>query len=158
MDAQTYIQNLEKNIMLGAGRWVADFRESFRNFPLGSLTFDLFIRGSTRPKGFLLSRLFAYFAMPDYRVAFYAKHTPDDGFNLSSLCKAIRKHSEKRNIKWSWLTLFRSSPFPESLIKRVEGFKEENIGIALVNTEEQEIDTSPSILGRKVVPLVRAFR
>lgn len=158
MDAQTYILKLEKNIMLGAGRWIADFRESFRDFPLENLSFDLFIRGSTRPKGFLLSRLFAYFTLPDYRVAFYAKHTPDDGFDLSTLCRVIRRHSEERNIKWSWLTLFRSSSFPANIVVKVNDFKEENIGIALVDTQQQDIETSPNILGRKVIPLLRAFR
>lgn len=158
MEVEEYLLRLEKNLILGAGRWVADFRESFRKFSVGGCTFDLYIRGSVRPKGFLISRLLAYFTLPDYKVAFYACHLPEDGFSLSRLCSAVERHSAQKNIKWNWLALFRSKDFPKSVVKRVNSFKRENIGIALINTEEQDIETSPNFLGQKAVAMVRVFR
>lgn len=144
--------------MLGRGRWVADFKEAFRDFPGGGITFDLCVRGGTRPKGFLLSRLFAYFSMPNYKVALFAKHVPDDGFRLEDLVKAVADRAAEANIRWPWLVLIRAGDFPGRITKAVTGFERSEPGILLVNLKDEDIDTSPNALGRKAVSLLRVFR
>ncbi len=158
MEIDSFLLKVEKNLMLGAGRWVAEFNESFREFAAGKHSFDLYVRGSVRTKGLLLSRLFAYFSLPDYNVAFYAKHVPEDDFNLGELCKAVEDRAAKGNVKWTWLVLLRSGSFPRQLVEKVDSFNKPELGITLVNVAEQDIDTSSNILGRKALSLVRVFK
>jgi hypothetical protein len=157
-----YLLKLERNLMLGAGRWVAEFNEAFRDFPVGDHTFDLYVRGGTRPKGFLLSRLFAYFSLPSYNVALFAKHVPEDvledEFCLKDLTKALMNRATEKNIKWTWLVLIRTESFSDQLVKTVDGFEEPELGISLVNLAERDVDTSPNALGRKALSLVRIFK
>jgi hypothetical protein len=158
VEVDDYLLKVERNLMFGAGRWVAEFNEAFRNFPVGSQTFDLFVRGGTRPKGFLLSRLFAYFSLPSYNVALFAKYVPEDGFNLKALLDGVMNRAAERNTRWSWLVLIRSGGFPREVVKAVDGFDKPELGITLVNLADQDFDTSPNILGRKALSLVRIFK
>ncbi len=158
MEIDDYLLKVERNLILGSGRWVAEFNESFRNFPVGQQSFDLYVRGGTRPKGLLLSRLFAYFSLPSYNVAFFVKHVPKDDFSLGELRKAVEGRASKHNIRWNWLVLARSGGFPEKLVKRVDGFDKQELAITLVNIKDQDIDTSSNVLGRKALSLVRAFK
>lgn len=158
MEIDDYLLKVERNLMLGAGRWVAEFNESFRNFPVGKQTFDLYVRGGTRPKGLLLSRLFAYFSLPNYNVAFFVKHVPDDGFSLGELRKAVEDRAAKHNVRWNWLVLLRGGGFPDKLVRRVDRFDKPELAISLVNIESRDIDTSSNVLGRKALSLLRAFK
>jgi hypothetical protein len=158
LNVEEYLQKLEMNLILGAGRWVAEFNESFRNFPVGKHSFDLYVRGGTRPKGLLLSRLFAYFSLPNYNVAFFVKHVPKDDFNLGELRKAVEDRASKYNVRWNWLVLVREGCFPEKMVKRVDSFDKPELAISLVNIEDQDIDTSSNVLGRKALSLLRAFK
>jgi hypothetical protein len=158
VEIDEYLLKVERNLMLGAGRWVAEFNESFRNFLIGQQSFDLYVRGGTRPKGLLLSRLFAYFSLPNYNVAFFAKHVPKDDFNLGELRKAVEDRASKHNVRWNWLVLVRDGAFPEKLVKQVDSFDKPELAIVLVNTESQDVDASSNILGRKALSLVRAFK
>ena len=158
MEISDYLRKIEHNLMLGAGRWIAEFNESFRDFPVGRHSFDLYARGGTRPKGLLLSRLFAYFSLPNYNVAFYVKHVSEDNFSLGELRKAVEDRAAKLNVKWTWLVLVRDGKFPEKLVKQVDSFSKPELAVTLVNLDEQDIDTSSNMLGRKALSLVRAFK
>jgi hypothetical protein len=157
LEVQEYILKLEKNLMLGAGRWLAEFNESFRAFPLNGHNFDLYVRGSTRTKGLLLSRLFAYFALPNYIVGVYLRHTPGDDFVLDDILETINSHAREHDGKWPWLVLVRNGPFTEELVGKVDAFEKSEPGICLVNLEERDIDTSSNLLGRKALSLLRVF-
>ena len=158
MDIDDYLLKVERNLMLGAGRWVAEFNEAFRDFPVGNHTFDLYVRGGTRPKGFLLSRLFAYFSLPSYNVGFFVKHVPEDGFNMKDLRKAVTDRAAEKNVRWTWLVLIRLGSFTDRLVETVDGFDRPELGISLVNLTEHDVDTSSNILGRKALSLVRIFK
>jgi hypothetical protein len=158
VEIDAYLLKLEQNLMLGRGRWVAEFNESFRNFPVGGHTFDLYVRGGTRPRGLLLSRLFAYFSLPSYNVAFFARHVPEHDVNLGDLCKAVEDRAAQNNVRWTWLALIRSASFPEELVEKVDGFGKPELAISLVNLADRDIDTSPNVLGRKALSLLRIFK
>jgi len=155
---EDYLLRVERNLFLGAGRWLADFSESFRGFASGGETFDLFVRGWTRPKGFLLSRLFAYFSMPNYKVGLYAKHVPHDDFSLETLKKAVMARAAERNTRWTWLVLIRAGGFPDEMVDTVDGFDRPELGISLVNISDEDVDTSSNLLGRKAVSLLASFK
>jgi hypothetical protein len=158
VEIDTYMLKVERNLMMGAGRWVAEFNEAFRDFPVAGQVFDLYVRGGTRPRGLLLSRLLAYFSLPSYNVALFAKHVPAEDIDLAGLCKAVEDRAAKLNVKWTWLVLFRTDKFPEDLIKKVNGFDKPELGISLVNLTEQDVDTSSNLLGRQALSLVRIFK
>jgi hypothetical protein len=158
VEVEDYLLELEQNLMLGRGRWVADFNEAFRDLPLGEHTFDLFVRGGTRPKGFLLSRLFAYFSMPSYNVALFVKHVPEDDFSLEALKKAVTDLAAEKNIRWTWLVLVRAGCFTGKLAERIDRFDAPELGISLVNLADRDIDTSANLLGRKALSLIRTFK
>ena len=153
-----YLIKLEKNLMLGSGRWVAEFNEAFRDFTVGRQVFDLYVRGGTRTKGLLLSRLFAYFSLPDYNVAVFVKHVPKDDFSFGELRKAVEDRAAKHNVKWTWLAMVRDGGFPDKLVKRVREFSKPQLAVSLVNTGEKDIETSDNMLGRKAMSLLRAFK
>jgi hypothetical protein len=153
-----YLLKVERNLMLGGGRWVADFNEAFRNFPLGDHVFDLLVRGGTRPKGFLLSRLFAYFSLPSYKVAVFVKHVPEDEFDLEDLIRAVTKRATEKNTKWTWLVLLRRGGFTDKAVERVSGFDRPELGISLVNLAAEDVETTPNLLGRKAPSLFGIFR
>jgi hypothetical protein len=154
VEIEDYLSKVERTLILGAGRWVAGFNESFRNFCVGKHTFDLFVRGSLRTKGLFLSRFLAWFSLPDYNVAFYVKHVPDDNFNFESLKKAVEERSEKNNVKWTWLVLVRAGAFPEQLAKQVDAFEKPALGVTLVNIADGDVDTSSNQLGRRAQSLL----
>lgn len=155
MEIEEYLNSLENNLMFGAGRWVADFSESFRNFKAGEHKFDLYMRGGVRPKGIFLSRLFAALTLPNYGVAFYALHVPEDGFDFDKILKTVEERSKNTGAQWTWLLLFRNGGFPERLVKRVEEFNEQWIGIALGDVSGGDFNASSNLLGRKALSLVR---
>ncbi len=68
MELDDYLLKLEKNLLFGSARWVADFTESFRRYPLEGVTFDMVVTGKMRAKGFLLSRLVSFLLMPKLRM------------------------------------------------------------------------------------------
>jgi hypothetical protein len=158
VDVDHYLSELEQNLMLGRGRWVAEFREAFRDFPVGGHTFDLFVRGGTRTRGFLLSRLFAYFSMPDYKVGFFVKHVPEDSLRLRDMIEAVTDRAGQKNIRWAWLVLVRVGSFADEVVESVDGYSRPELGISLVNLAEEDVDTSSNALGRKALSLLRIFK
>jgi hypothetical protein len=158
VEVDDYLSKVERDLMLGAGRWVAEFNEAFRDFPLANRTFDLLVRGGTRPRGFLLSRLFAYFSLPSYNVALFAKHVPKDDLSLEDLRRSVTAWAEERNTRWTWLVLIRAGSFTDDTVEAVDGFDQAGLGISLVNLADGDIDTSSNLLGRKALSLLRVFK
>ena len=158
MEIEEYLNSLENNLMFGAGRWVADFSESFRNFKIGGRTFDLYMRGGVRPKGVFLSRIFAAFTLPNYEVAFYAMRVPEDGFDLDEILKTVAERSKTAGAEWTWLLLLRNGAFPEKIAKRVENFGEPRIGLALGDIAAGDFNASSNVLGRKALSLIRVAK
>ncbi|HID93902.1 MAG TPA: hypothetical protein EYP60_07385 [bacterium (Candidatus Stahlbacteria)] len=153
-----YLLRLEENLMLGSGRWIADFTESFRNHRINDAKFDMFIIGNTRPKGFLLSKLFGYFAMPNYRVACFVYCQQIDTKGLTSLIKLISSYMEENNFAWSWLVISKEGHFNSKIKDSIKKVDVEKIGIALVDLYNREIECSPSYLGKRMKAHVKCFK
>ncbi len=159
IELKDFLDRLENQLIKGRGKWVAEFNESFINYPLGNFIFPLFIRGQTRSKGFLLSRIFAYLTMPNYLVSCFVYPLEIDSHlkkeKLKILLKEISKMMKKNNIKWSWLVIPKESEFNERLIKWVEKNDLRNIGIALINLKSKDIVTNSSIMGKKIKTILK---
>jgi len=138
--------------MSGRGRWIADFNESFRNFKISEVEFDAFVRGNTRMKGFVLSRLFSFLLNPNYSVGcFFFSIDSVKSFDKKHLIKLITtvKSGMKENeMKWAWLFLFGTENV-EKIQKYVEGVDDKTVGIALLDINSKNIVRSNSYLGRQ---------
>lgn len=155
---QDAITTLEKEMMLKKGRWVADFNESFRNYHINDVRFDLFISGNTRMKGFLLSRLFSFLVNPNYEVGFFAISVdPTNEPNPRRIRKwilAVKACMEKSGMKWAWLTLV-GGPVHDSTKKYLEQATDPDVGVAYVDTESRQIICADTYLGRQLKKYVK---
>lgn len=149
---EEHIAKLEKSLISGRGRWIADFNESHKNFKLNDIEFDVLIEGNTRMKGFLLSRLFSFLLNPNYSVSCFVLSTKsvrklDQSF-LKKVLAAIRSYMKKKEIKWSWLFIF-STEKTQPLKSIVEKIDDQTIGVVLIDVNSKEMFHSNSYLGKQ---------
>lgn len=157
MELDQYLLNLEKNLLFGSARWVADFTESFRHYSLGGMTFDMVVTGKMRAKGFLLSRLVSYLLMPNYYAACLVYAGELDGRRLRQLSQVALDYAEREELRWVWLVL----PQPNVTRKMRELVtsqgEPDNLGLALVDLEAEEVTTNGSYMGNRLARHVRCF-
>mgnify|MGYP001070807892 CR=1 FL=1 len=159
MELDRYLTNLEKELMLGKGRWVADFNESFRHYPIADVTFDMVVTGKMRSKGFLLSRLVNFLLMPNYFAACLVYGSELDSARARKLLKIASDYAEREELRWVWLVLAQSGDFPRKIRSLLDSLAHsQNLGVALVNLEAEEVTCSESYLGRKMRGYVGCFR
>lgn len=140
--------------MTGKARWVADFTESFRNRRVGDTVFDMLVTGKTRPSGLLLSRIFAFFFTPNYKVACLVRSVTDglslDRLRLAEILRATEKFMKRNEIDWSWVVIAKEGAFPETLKNFVQTYRTREVGVALVDVSSGDMTTSDSFIGRNL--------
>lgn len=145
-------------MMKGGGRYVADFNESFRSYRVGDVTFDLFISGNTRVKGFILSRVFSFFLNPNYDVGFFAISTgPGNEPNPRRLRKwilAVKSHMEKSQMNWAWLTLV-GEGLNDSIKKCIREATDSKVGVAYADIGSRQVISAETYLGRQLRKYVK---
>jgi hypothetical protein len=155
-----FIGGLERELQRGRMQWVADLKESFRDYQVSGEVFQLLARGGSRPKGFLLSRMMAYMVMPNYNVCMYVQRL--DGSrareHVMRLLRVIETQRDQNDIKWSWLLLLGDEPPPDSANKLILQFGNRDIGLAYVDTLTGATSTSPNQLGRSMANQMRLNR
>lgn len=157
MVVREYLLKLERNLMVGSGRWVADFTESFWDYPLGDIVFDMAVTATVRPKGFFLSRVAAWLTTPNYYVACFA-YSSDPGLkNLNEVLRQISRFLREQEFAWAWLVIPQEQAFSRKAKSMVESTNIREIGIALVDLSSQEIVTSESHWGRRMARFIRCF-
>lgn len=145
-------------MMTGRARWVADFNESFRDYHVGDVTFDLFISGNTRVKGFVISRFFSFFLNPNYEVGFFAiSLDPDDKLSSRWLRKrilAVKSVMSKSEMKWAWLTIIGQST-SESATRCIKEATDPSVGVAYIDITSRQTISADTYLGRQLKKNVR---
>ncbi|HUV73034.1 MAG TPA: hypothetical protein VMW79_01875 [Anaerolineae bacterium] len=158
MDVNDYLLKLERNLMLGGGRWVADFNESFWGYPLGDLVFDMFVTATVRPKGFFLSRVAAWLTTPNYHIACFAYSKDPELKRLNEVLRTISTLLKEQEFAWAWLVIPNEGPFSRKAESMVQNTSIREIGIALVDVSSQEIVNSESHWGRRMIRFIRCFK
>lgn len=152
------LARLEREMMKGKGRWVADFNESFRNYRVGDVAFDLFISGNTRVKGFIFSRLFSFFLNPNYEVGFFAIMTDTESEpnprRLRKWILAAKSRMEKSEMKWAWLLLL-GQGLSDSVKKYVREATDPKVGVAYADVTSRQIVSADTYLGRQLRKYVK---
>lgn len=158
LSAEEQMTRIEKSLMLGRGRFIADFTESFRNYRVDNVIFDAFLHGNTRMKGFLLSRLFSATINPNYYVACFMISIADNkGFDkkfLSELLHAVRARMKEDEMRWAWLFIF-AAKGANAPRKMIEGLKDQFIGVAMVDVNSGNIVHSDSYIGKQAKRFIR---
>lgn len=149
---------IEKSLMLGRGRWIADFNESFRDYKANDVTFDVFVRGTTRMKGFLLSRVFSATVNPNYSVSCFIISTETaknlDRKYLAKLLGAVRSCMKESEMRWAWLIIL-STTGTGALKKLVESIKDQFVGVALIDINSRNIVHSDSYIGKQAKRFIK---
>lgn len=143
--------------MVGGGRWVADFNESFWEYSLGDLVFDMFVRASVRPKGFALSQWQAWLTIPNYQVACFAYSKDPQLKYLYGVLTTISAFLRESEFAWAWLVICHEGPFSRKARAMVEHNANTEIGLGLVDVSSQEIVTASSYLARRMGTLLACF-
>ncbi len=155
---QDIIARTEKEVMTGRGRWIADFNESFRDFRVQDVMFDVLIKGNTRMKGFILSRVFSHFLNPNYEVAFFILSVSPgkriDRRHLQRPLSAIQWYMERNYVKWSWLVVV-GEGLDETIRRAVESVADQSIGVVYIDSASGETINSNSYLGRQIRKYVK---
>lgn len=155
---QDAVARLEKEMMTGRARWVADFNESFRDYRVGDVTFDVFISGNTRVKGFLISRFFSFFLNPNYEVGFFAISTKHENEpnprRLRKWILAVKSCMKNSEMKWAWLAILGEPP-SDSTRKCVQDATDPAVGVAYVDVSSHEVISADTYLGRQLKKYVR---
>lgn len=144
---------LEREIQRGRAYWVADLNETFRFYQASGEVFPLMARGSTRPKGFLLSRFVAVTVMPNYEVALYAhdvNHSDGAKSQMMNLIRIIETVRDQKNITWSWLLLFSDEEPSSGVIRAIEDFGNKDVGVGCIDVSTGRLITSKNQLGRSL--------
>jgi len=160
--SDSLVDLFELEILRGRARWIADLNETFRDHSVGKHKFDLYARGQTRGKGFMLSQFFAWTVLPNYKVALYARSVKDSASFLRSslleLIQEIRKEFEKYGLKWAWLVLFFEGDPPERIRSAIEDYQKSDIGIGTVNAYSGSVVVSNNVLGRSLTRQMRLHK
>ena len=158
MKVKDYLIKLEDNLMLGGGKWVADFNESFWEYPLGDLVFDMFITATVRHKGFFLSKFVGWLTTPNYHVACFAYSKDPELKRLHEILTTISRLLKKEDLAWAWLVIPHEGSFSRKAKAMVERNDNREIGIALVDLSSQEIINAQSYWARRMTRFIKCFK
>jgi hypothetical protein len=158
LSVEETMTRIEKSLMIGRGRWIADFNESFRNFRTNDVTFDTLVRGNTRMKGFLLSRVFSATVNPNYPVACFMISTEAvrdfDRKFLGRLLHPVRSYIKENEVRWAWLVIL-DTKSAGALEKLIESYKDQFIGVVFIDVNSRKVVNNDSYIGKQAKRFIK---
>ncbi len=150
----TPVDRLERSLIGGRARWMADLNEFFRDYRIGETVFDLLAKGRTRNRGLFLSRFFSWTALPDYSVSLFCLNlarggrlTPD---NLRRMIEVVLRAMETEELHWAWLIVLSDEELPGSSVAFVSRYDRRELGVAIASTSTKQVVCSNNQVGRSV--------
>jgi hypothetical protein len=145
---------LERDLIGGRARWIADLTEFFRNHRIRDTTFDLYARGRTRNRGLFISRFFAWTALPDYGVSLLCMDVSRiGGINSERLRKAIDDALflvKEDDLKWIWLVILFPRELPGWAVSFAERYDRKELGIGIASLLSGQVVVSNNQVGRSI--------
>ena len=144
----TFINDLiEEQIIKGRFRWLANFSEVRKSYPIEDLVFPIYATGGLQEKGFLLSRVYSAFVVPRYKVHLMVYSAPEITREvLGKIVVALKRKFPSPD--WVFLILVQGQPITNSLKDSIEENDDKNLGIAAYGLGAKETITSNNVLGR----------
>lgn len=158
LSPKEYVNKLEYSLMVKAGRWIADFSESFLDYSVNGVTFTMFVRGGMRPKGFALSRLAAFLFVPNYQATCFVYGKAPSSNHFSKITQTLSRYLKDKDIAWTWLVILNEGEFSPQLVAKVEKNDDRNMGIALVDLSAEKIITNHSYVGQRMSQVINCFK
>ena len=148
------IDDLERDLIGGRARWMAELNEFFREYTVGDVSFNLVARGRTRSRGFFLSRFFSSTVLPDYSVSlFCVDETSGPTLTAEKLHKkmdAVLHFIQEEGEKWAWLVVFSGRELPPSVVAYASRYDRRELGLAVASTTSGQIIVSNNQIGRSI--------
>lgn len=124
--------------------------------------FDLYARGRTRNRGLLLSRFFAWTALPDYSVSLFCLNESKGGNlttdRLRTSMDAVLYAIREDGLQWAWLIIFSSKELSAQVVSFVTRYDRRELGLALASTSSGQIITSNNQIGRSIANRLKLGR
>src|SRR4030067_2261819 len=103
------IDLVERDLVKGNLRWLANFNEIRRDFRVEDVEFQIYASGGLQEKGFFLSRIYSALVVPRYKVHLLLYTSPE--INKDLLRKAILALKRKfGGVDWSFLLFVPGHP------------------------------------------------
>jgi hypothetical protein len=155
------IDALERGLIRGAAKWMADLTEFFRDYRIGETTFALYAKGRTRNSGFLISRFFAWTVLPNYSVALFCADEAEKTLALDTLRNRIdlvTRIAKSDELQWSWLIIFSKKNLHPTVVSFVSRFDKRELGLALASTTSNQVVLSNNQIGKSIEKHLRLSR
>jgi hypothetical protein len=161
-----YLGKLERELMQGSGRWVADFSESFRNVRVQGRAFDMFIRGNTRGRsGYFFSAMLSKTMLPSYAASCFVR-VVGRGQTLSveelgGYISTVHDYIRENEGRWAFLLLVYTGKIPEQIRQMILNLNDEVVGVACVDIQSMQVVNDSSFIGRsasRVIPKKWVYR
>jgi len=138
---------IEEQLAKGNLTWLANFKEIYRDYTLGSFIIPIYAVGSLEEKGFFLSRIFSFFVTPKYKIHLLLYTTSE--LTVKSLRKLILLCKRKFGADdWIFITLVQAKPIEKNLKNTVLNLADERVGVAAYSLASKSEISSDNVLGR----------
>ncbi len=152
--SQSTVDLLERGLIGGRARWIADLNEFFRNHRIRETTFDLYARGRTRNKGFFMSRFFAWTVLPDYNVSLLCIDANRLGSLTSEKLRGLMDDAlylvKQQELQWLWLIVLLNQELPAWAVSFVSRYDRNELGLALASTSSGQVAVSRNQIGQSI--------
>jgi hypothetical protein len=149
----TPVDRLERGLIHGGSRWIADLTEFFRDYRVDDTTFALYAKGKTRSSGFFLSRFAAWTILPNYTVGLFSVNEGDGVLSTEKLRKRmdlVNKISEREGLHWAWLVLLSDRNVAPAVLSYVSRYDKKELGVAVGSTSSGQIVLSDNQIGKSI--------
>jgi hypothetical protein len=150
----TAVGRLERGLIHGSSRWIADLTEFFRDYRVDDTTFTLYAKGKTRSSGFFLSRFAAWTILPNYAVGLFCVNEGEGPLNTEKLRKRmdlVSRISEREGFHWTWLILLSDRDVAPGVLSFVSRYDKRELGVAVGSTSSGQIVVSNNQIGKSIV-------
>jgi len=138
---------MEEQLAKGNLRWLANFKEIYRDYAIDNFLIPIYAVGSLTEKGFFLSRIFSAFVTPKYKIHFLLYTSTE--LSVKSLRKLILSCKRKfGDDDWMFITLVQAKPIEKKVKGAVLNLADERVGIAAYSLASKTEISSENTLGR----------
>jgi hypothetical protein len=138
---------VEEQLVKGHLRWLANFSEIHKDFPVEDISFPIYASGGLQEKGFFLSKIYSALVVPKYKVHLLLYTAPE--ITPSFFRKIILALKHKFGSEdWVFVVLAQGQPAGKALKEAIESVDDKTVGVAAYGVGAKEMITSNNVLGR----------
>jgi hypothetical protein len=138
---------MEEQLAKGNLRWLANFKEIYRDYALDAFIIPIYAVGSLTEKGFFLSRIFSAFVTPKYKIHFLLYTSIELSIkSMRSLILSCKRRFGADD--WVFITLVQAKSIEKAVKSAVLNLADDNVGLAVYSLASKDEVSSDNVLGR----------